>query len=109
MKPVRFLRPAELELLDAAQYYETQAPGLGLEFLNKIDAAIVDIGEADKLTCQRRLSRSSPHTVGLEPVIQQHGPSDITDALNEVHGDHSGELDEVWAGMQTEAIPKEDW
>ncbi len=40
MKPVRFLRPAELELLDAAQYYEIQATGLGREFLDKIDAAI---------------------------------------------------------------------
>jgi hypothetical protein len=42
MKPVRFLRPAELELLDAAQYYELQAIGLGREFLDKIDAAILD-------------------------------------------------------------------
>lgn len=46
MKPVRFLRPAELELLDAAQYYEIQARGLGSEFLDKIDAAILDIREA---------------------------------------------------------------
>jgi len=46
MKPVRFLRPAELELLDAAQYYEIQAGGLGSEFLDKIDAAILDIREA---------------------------------------------------------------
>ena len=38
MKPIRFLRPAELELLDAAQYYELQATGLGGEFLDKIDA-----------------------------------------------------------------------
>ncbi len=45
MKPVRFLRPAELELLDAAQYYEIQARGLGGEFLDKIDAAILDIRE----------------------------------------------------------------
>jgi plasmid stabilization system protein ParE len=44
MKPVRFLRPAELEMLDAAQYYELQAPGLGIDFLDKIDSAIQDIG-----------------------------------------------------------------
>ena len=43
MKPIRFLRPAELELLDAAQYYELQATGLGGEFLDKIDAAVEDI------------------------------------------------------------------
>ena len=44
MKPVRFLRPAELEMLDAARYYELQAPGLGDDFLNKIDSAVQDIG-----------------------------------------------------------------
>ncbi|MCC5849540.1 MAG: type II toxin-antitoxin system RelE/ParE family toxin [Verrucomicrobia bacterium] len=45
MKPIRFLRPAEFEMLDAAQYYEQQATGLGLEFLDKIEAAIQDIRE----------------------------------------------------------------
>ena len=45
MKPVRFLRPAELEMLDAAKYYELQATGLGADFLDKIDAAIQDISE----------------------------------------------------------------
>ena len=34
MKPVRFLRPAELELFDAAQYYELQATGLGYNSSN---------------------------------------------------------------------------
>jgi plasmid stabilization system protein ParE len=45
MKTVRFLRPAELEMLDAAHYYELQAAGLGLDFLDKIDSAIQDITE----------------------------------------------------------------
>ena len=44
MKTVRFLRPAELEMLDAARYYEIQASGLGGEFLDKIDSAVHDIG-----------------------------------------------------------------
>ncbi len=44
MRPVRFLRPAEVEMLDAAKYYELQATGLGDDFLDKIDAAIQDIG-----------------------------------------------------------------
>ncbi len=43
MKPVRFLRPAEIELLDAAQYYELQAQGLGGEFLEKVESALHDI------------------------------------------------------------------
>ena len=44
MKPVRFLRPAELEMLAAAKYYELQTPGLGGDFLDKIDSAVQDIG-----------------------------------------------------------------
>ena len=44
MKIVRFLRPAELEMLDAARYYELQAPGLGDDFLDKIGSAVEDIG-----------------------------------------------------------------
>ena len=44
MKTVRFLRPAELEMLDAARYYELQAPGLGEDFLDRIGSALQDIG-----------------------------------------------------------------
>ena len=43
MKTVRFLRPAELELLEAARYYELQAPGLGNDFLDKVASAVQDI------------------------------------------------------------------
>jgi plasmid stabilization system protein ParE len=46
MKIVRFLRPAEHELLDVARYYELQAPGLGDEFLDKIETGLRDIGES---------------------------------------------------------------
>ncbi len=43
MKTVRFLRPAEEEALDAARYYEFQSPGLGGDFLDRMDAAVADI------------------------------------------------------------------
>jgi toxin ParE1/3/4 len=49
MKPVRFLQPAEQEMLDAAHYYEKQAPGLGNDFLQKIDSATRDIAENPEL------------------------------------------------------------
>jgi plasmid stabilization system protein ParE len=45
MKAIRFLRSAELEMLDAARYYELQAPGLGDKFLDKVDSAVRDISE----------------------------------------------------------------
>lgn len=40
---LRLLLPAEQELFDAACYYEFQAPGLGADFLNKIEHAFQDI------------------------------------------------------------------
>jgi toxin ParE1/3/4 len=45
MKTVRFLLPAEMEMFDAARYYEDQATGLGKDFLDKIELAVRDIGE----------------------------------------------------------------
>jgi len=48
MKPVRFLKPAEDEMLDAACYYELQVVGLGKVFLDKIDSALEDISSLPK-------------------------------------------------------------
>ena len=45
MKIVRFLKPAEQEMLNAARYYELQSPSLGEDFLVKIESAIHDIAE----------------------------------------------------------------
>ena len=45
MKAVRFIIPAEQEMLDAARYYAMQAPGLGADFLKNIKSAVYDIGE----------------------------------------------------------------
>ena len=43
MKPFRLLLPAEQELFDAAYYYETQAPNLGQDFLDKVELAFHEI------------------------------------------------------------------
>jgi len=45
MSPARFLLPAEVEMIEAAVYYEAQVPGLGDAFLAKIDSAVRDIRE----------------------------------------------------------------
>ena len=69
MKSAHFLRPAELELLDAAQYYEHQATGLGSEFLDEIDAAILDIRKSPERwpilrdNIRRRLVRRFPYAL----------------------------------------------
>lgn len=43
MKAIRFLLPAEREMLEAAQYYASQVPGLGQDFLDAIESATADI------------------------------------------------------------------
>lgn len=43
MSPVRFLVPAEVEMLEAAAYYESRSEGLGVDFLRKVRNAISDI------------------------------------------------------------------
>ena len=67
MKTVRFLRPAELEMLGAARYYELRATGLGGDFLDKIDSAVQDIGDHPKrwpvirFNIRRRLVHRFPY------------------------------------------------
>ena len=39
----RLLLPAEQEMFAAARYYELQAPGLGQDFLNKVEMALQDL------------------------------------------------------------------
>ena len=69
MKPFCFLLPAEQEMLDAARYYETQALGLGHDFLDKINSAIQDITEhperwpAIRFNIQRRLIHRFPYVI----------------------------------------------
>ena len=69
MRTVRFLLPAELEVIEAARYYELQAPGLGNDFLDKIDAAVQDIGEHPerwpvlRLGIRRRLIHRFPYAL----------------------------------------------
>ena len=45
MKAVRLLPPAESEMLGGAKFYESRAPGLGHDFLDKIETAFCDIAE----------------------------------------------------------------
>lgn len=63
------LAPAEQELLDAAAYYETQATGLGYQFLLKVESAITDITNNPKrwpllrFDIRRRLVQRFPYGV----------------------------------------------
>lgn len=45
MKSVRLLAQARQEIRDAAEYYETRAAGLGVDFTTRLDSAVLDIRE----------------------------------------------------------------
>lgn len=65
--------------------------------------------QAEKLARRRRLSRSALYTAALKSFLQEHRPSDITHALNEVYRDSPSELDGVLNEMQLEALSGDDW
>jgi plasmid stabilization system protein ParE len=46
MKPIIFLPEAEQEMLEAAQYYQEQASGLGLDFLLEVERAVHSIAQS---------------------------------------------------------------
>jgi toxin ParE1/3/4 len=69
MKTVRFILPAEQEMLEAARYYALQSPGLGADFLDKIDSAVRDISESPerwpvlRFDIRRRLVHRFPYAL----------------------------------------------
>jgi len=69
VKPVVFLAPAEDELVEAAHYYDSQAPGLGSDFLVEIQRTLGGIeanpeaGTALRGHLRRRLVRRFPYGI----------------------------------------------
>ena len=65
----RLLLPAEQEMYAAARYYELQAPGLGQDFLNKVDNALQDLVRSPERwpvvqeDIRRRLIRRFPYSL----------------------------------------------
>ena len=67
MKPARLLVQARQEIRDAAEYYERQAKGLGVDYVDEINAAVSDICKNPKrwpvinASVHRRLVRRFPY------------------------------------------------
>ena len=66
---VRFLSPAEIEMLEASAYYEIQATNLGDDFLNIIEEAVNEIANQPHAWLEiapkvrRRLVRRFPYSI----------------------------------------------
>ena len=69
IKAARLLFPAEQEMFDAARYYEMQAPGLGHDFLDKVEMALQDLVDSPERwpvvqdDIRRRLIRRFPYSL----------------------------------------------
>lgn len=46
MKPIIFLPEAEEEMYEAARYYESQASGLGVDYLSEVERAVASIAKS---------------------------------------------------------------
>ena len=72
MREVRFLLPAEDEMLEAAFYYEQQSSGLGKDFLDKIQNAVDDISQhptrwpKTRKNIRRRMVHRFPYAILYE-------------------------------------------
>jgi plasmid stabilization system protein ParE len=75
--PVRISEEADAEMAESARWYETHRPGLGVEFLDAVDAAVVGIAEtprmgtlvpgvSDQAIRRRAVSRFPYHVVYME-------------------------------------------
>ena len=73
---VRFLTPAEIEMLEASIYYESQAAYLGDDFLDIVEAAVTEIAETPEIWpeidpgIRRRVLRRFPYSV-LYQIINE--------------------------------------
>jgi metal-responsive CopG/Arc/MetJ family transcriptional regulator len=65
--------------------------------------------EAERLTKRLRIPRSQLYARALEEYIQRQRSRGIKEALDEVYGTESSELDPVLAQLQSEALGQEDW
>lgn len=79
MTPLRVRPAAEVDIADAALWYEARALGLGTEFLRAVDVAHAEIQRMPErfpvvhLTCRRALLRRFPYAlffVATPQVIQ---------------------------------------
>lgn len=69
---VRFLKPAQLELDDAVAWYNEQAAGLGVEFLDEFDRAMRRSGSRSSA------SRTALPVGSLDKQNQRAGFEDAT-------------------------------
>lgn len=78
MTRASFHRLAELELLDAASYYDVESPGLGLSFLDEVEACLKrvmdqpEIGRVVLGAVRRRLLPRFPYA-----LLYSIGPDEI--------------------------------
>lgn len=79
MKPIIFLPEAEEEMNEAARYYDSQASGLGTDYLSEVERAVETIAESPMTwpkiegDLRRRLVRRFPfgilYFIEIEEIV----------------------------------------
>ncbi len=64
---------------------------------------------AEGLAHRLGISRSELYAKAIAEYLGHHKNHNITNALNEIYGEESSELDEALYAMQSRSIRKEEW
>ena len=68
-----------------------------------------ELAEEVEVAKKLGISPAELHRRALEGFLKEHREQAITDALNEVYADETGELDSVLSRMQSASIKREEW
>ncbi len=64
---------------------------------------------AERFARRRGMSRSELYATALRHYLQEHRSEGITELLDEVYGEESGDLDPAITRLQARSLPEDDW
>ncbi len=72
-----------------------------------IPDAIFD--SAERVTERLGISRSELYARAVSAFVEAHRTDGVTEALDRVHANHTGDLDPVLRELQAASLPREEW
>jgi len=72
-----------------------------------IPDAIFD--SAERVIERLGISRSELYARAVSAFVEAHRTDGVTEALDRVHSDHTGDLDPVLQELQAASLPREEW
>ena len=80
-------------------------------FLVKTAVSIPDaiFDSAERVIERLGISRSELYARAVSAFVEAHRTDGVTEALDRVHSDHTGDLDPVLRELQAASLPREEW